>query len=173
MISSIYIKKEEDKGNNSIYLGGLGKFWHLNKDNDEYVLSCEDFIKRYKSIDDVNKEFISLEAFLEKARYIGYQFQRKAPIKDLDDEFDSNYTRFNGYSVYIALYEVDGVILAYHMNSRFEQYDYVVIPRFYTKDGKYEFIGKDAFISYKDIIYKQIIKQEDKEKESKLVLTRD
>ena len=31
-----------------------------------------------------------------------------------------------------------------------------------TKDGKYVFIGKDAFISYKDVIYKQIIKQENK-----------
>ena len=173
MVSNIYIKKDEDKGNNSIYLGGLSKFWHLNEDNDEYILSCEDFVKRYKSIDDVNKEFISLEEFLKSATYVGYQFQRTEPIKDLDDEFDSNYTRFNGYSVYIALYENDGIILAYHMNSRFEQYDYAVIPKFYTKDGKYEFIGKDAFISYKDIIYKQIIKQEDKEKESKLVLTRD
>ena len=95
MISSIYIKKDEDKGNNSIYLGGLGKFWHLKEDNG-YVLTCDDFVKRYKSIDDVNKEFISLEEFLKSATYVGYQFQRTEPIKDLDDEFDSNYTRFKG-----------------------------------------------------------------------------
>ena len=72
-----------------------------------------------------------------------------------------------------ALYENDGIILAYHMNSRFEQYDYVVIPKFYTKDGKYVFIGKDAFISYKDIIYKQIIKQENKPEDKGLVLKKD
>lgn len=172
MVSNIYIKKDEDKGNNSIYLGGLSKFWHLKEDNG-YVLTCEDFVKRYKSIDDVNKEFISLEEFLKCATYVGYQFQRTEPIKDLDDEFDSNYTRFNGYSVYIALYENEGIILAYHMNSRFEQYDYVVIPKFYTKDGKYAFIGKDAFISYKDIIYKQIIKQENKPEDKGLVLKKD
>ena len=61
-MSNIYIKKDEDKGNNSIYLGGLSKFWHLKEDNG-YVLTCDDFVKRYKSIDDVNKEFISLEEF--------------------------------------------------------------------------------------------------------------
>ena len=173
MVSSIYIKKDEDKGNNSIYLGGLSKFWHLKEDNGEFVLSCDDFVKRYKGMDEVNKDFISLEEFLKGAKYIGYQFQRTEAIKDLDDEFDSNYTRFNGYSVYVALYENDGVILAYHMNSRFEQYDYVVIPRFYTKDGKYEFLGKDAFISYKDDVYKQIIEQEDKTKGKGLVLEKD
>ena len=172
MVSNIYIKKDEDKGNNSIYLGGLSKFWHLKEDNG-YVLTCDDFIKRYKSIDDVNKEFISLEEFLKSVTYVGYQFQRTELIKDLDDKFDSNYTRFNGYSVYIALYENDGVILAYHMNSRCEQYDYAVIPKFYTKDGKYVFIGKDAFISYKDVIYKQIIKQENKSEDRGLVLKKD
>lgn len=173
MVSSIYIKKDEDIGNNSIYLGGLSNFWHLKDDDGEFVLSCDDFVKRYKRMDEVNNDFISLEGFLKSAKYIGYQFQRTEAIKDLDDEFDSNYTRFNGYSVYIALYEKDGVILAYHMNSRFEQYDYVVIPRFYTKDGKYEFIGKDAFISYKDVIYKQIIKQENKSEDRGLVLKKD
>lgn len=173
MVSSIYIKKDEDRGNNSIYLGGLSNFWHLKDDDGEFVLSCDDFVKRYKRMDEVNNDFISLEGFLKSAKYIGYQFQRTEAIKDLDDEFDSNYTRFNGYSVYIALYEKDGVILAYHMNSRFEQYDYVVIPRFYTKDGKYEFIGKDAFIGYKDVIYKQIIKQENKSEDRGLVLKKD
>ena len=43
MISSIYIKKDEDKGNNSIYLGGLGKFCQWKEDIG-YVLSCDDFV---------------------------------------------------------------------------------------------------------------------------------
>lgn len=175
MESSIFIKRDKDEINEnySLNLGGLDGFWHLQKDNGSYILTCEDYIKVYSSMDEVNKYFISLEEFVSSSKYVGLQFQRTKFIKDADDEFDDKYGKYNRYSVYIALLEKDGIILAYYLNDLFGNHEYTVIPKYYTQDGNYELVGKGPMISYRKLIYDEIIKQENEPKNKELILQKD
>lgn len=175
MESNIYIKRDRDdmSVSRSLNLGGLDSFWHLHEENNGYVLTCEDYVKTYPSMAVVNKYFISLEEFLHSGKYIGLGFQRTKIIKDSDEGFDSSYTKYNRLSVYIALFEKDGIILAYYLNDLFDYHKYVVIPKYYTQDGNYELAGKEPMISFRGAIYDEIIKQESEPKNKELTLQKD
>ena len=113
MQSNIYIKRDKDgkEEKHSLNIGGLNCFWHLQEVENGYILTCEDYRKEFASLDEVNKYFISLEEFLKSSEYVGKQFQRTMPLKDDDDCLDYNYTKANRYSMYLALYEKDGIFL--------------------------------------------------------------
>lgn len=185
MQSNIYIKKDKDSKeiNRSINLGGLTRFWHLQDSNTGYTLTCEDYKKEYASLEEVKKHFISLEEFLRDAKYIGCQFHRTSPIKDEDGELDRSYMQDCRYAVYLALYDKDGIILAYYLNKIFGYHEYVAIPKYYTEDKNYELVASEPtsnlqatkfqIMIFDRLIYNRIIEQESKPKNKELTLKRD
>ena len=95
------------------------------------------------------------------------------PLKDDDDCLDYSYTKANRYSIYLALYEKDGIFIAYRLNELFDYHDYVVIPKHYTEDKNYELSGLKTLISFPNALYDKIVVQESKPKNKELTLKRD
>lgn len=175
MQSNIYIKRDKDgkEEKHSLNIGGLNGFWHLQEIENGYILTCEDYRKEFASLDEVNKYFINLEEFLKSSKYVGRQFQRTMPLKDDDDCLDYSYTKANRYSIYLALYEKDGIFIAYRLNELFDYHDYVVIPKHYTEDKNYELSDLKTLISFPNALYDKIVVQESKPKNKELTLKRD
>lgn len=184
MKSNIYIKRDIDIRNGLISLENIDCFWYLcsAKENDGYKVICRDSIREYSSLEELNKDFISLEDFLRNASKLGYQFVRTEAIIDNDGEIDRKYTYLNGYNEYIALLYYEGITLAYQVNPYFDDnnyYDdtsyhqYTIIPKYYTKDGNYSLSGYSTYLNKKSI-YDEIVKEEKcKLKRRGLVLKKD
>lgn len=180
MKSNLYIKRDIDIINKSISLEHTNDFWHL-RSGSSLELTCLDTKRIYSNEEELTKDFISLEDYLKESIPLGYQFQRTKPIIDIDGDKDYKYTRFNGYNEYIALYNYDGIILAYQVNPYFDDYNYyeesgyhkyTIIPAFYVKDGNYSLSGETCYLE-KDTTYDEIIKQEQPRAKRRLVLKQD
>lgn len=175
MQSNLYIKRDVDKKEGIISLENLDSFWTLSSSS-TYEVSCRGNVRKYATLESLEKDFISLEKFLSKATKLGYEFQRTAGIVDDDNEIDNRYTGDSGYNEYIALYTYAGIVLAYQINPYFDYnfsedaayHCYTIIPKFYTKDGNYTLTGKPGLLDKRDIYY-DIISQERKN-EKKLAL---
>lgn len=175
MQSNLYIKRDVDKKDGIISLENLNSFWTISS-RSTHEISCRDCVRKYATLESLEKDFISLEEFFSKATNLGYEFQRTAGILDDDNETDNRYTSNSGYNEYIALYTYAGIVLAYQINPYFDYnfsedeayHCYIIIPKFYTKDGNYTLTGKPGLLDKRDIYY-DIVSQE-KGKSKRLVL---
>ena len=174
MKSNLYIKRDIDIINGAISLEHTDAFWHL-KESSSLELTCLDTTRIYSNEEELTKDFISLEDYLKESISLGYQFQRTEPIIDSDNDKDYKYTRLNGYNEYIALYNYDGIILAYQINPYFDDYNYyeetgyhkyTIIPKFYTQDKHFSLSGIPGNIDKIDTYY-AVLSQE---KAKRLVL---
>ena len=136
---------------------GCDSFWTLKETDNKIImierpLTGQGITKEYKSKEDIFKEFISLNSFLENGTYIGKFFRRTKLVNPEDKEFlPVNHSIF-------ALYENSGTILA--VKDSKGKAELIVIPKKYTEDNNYEYYGVKT-ISYDDDkeIKKAIIKQ--------------
>lgn len=122
---------------------GTDSFWKGYCDGGKFVVnSVTDIPKKEEFVytADLNKRFISIEEFLNKADYIGQIGYRTKPLmKPLDNynfclDMDSKYMNKNNY---IILFRYYGILLAYNIESR----KYEVISSKYTYDNNFEFVG--------------------------------
>ena len=135
---------------------GCNNFW-TSKEAENGIIMIEHTLtgtrskKGFKSKEELEKEFISIESFLEKGNFIGRFFRRTKNISDEDKEYLPVH-----HSIF-ALYEKEGTILAVKQVDEKTVFD--IIPKRYTLDGNYEYYGEQK-VSYdnKIIINKEIVK---------------
>lgn len=135
---------------------GCKNFWTCAENEDgiimsEHILNEEAAEKEFKSQEELEKEFISINSFLENANYVGKFFRRTKRIYEDDKEYlPVNHNVF-------ALYELDGIILAIKQKDGKTVFD--IIPSQLTRDGNYELYGsqKVSFDNKKEI-NKEIVK---------------
>lgn len=135
---------------------GCNNFW-TSKEVENGIMMVEHTLtgtrskKGFKSKEELEKEFISIESFLETGNFIGRFFRRTKNIFEEDKE----YLPIN-HSIF-ALYEKEGTILAVKQVDEKTVFD--IIPKRYTLDGNYEYYGEQK-VSYdnKKAINKEIVK---------------
>jgi hypothetical protein len=136
---------------------GCDSFWTLKETDkgiimNECPLTGKGIQKEYESREDISKEFISLNSFLENGKYVGKFFRRTKLVNPEDKELlPVNHKIF-------ALYENSGTILAVKDSNG--KNEFRVISKKYTEDNNYEYYG-DKKLSFDDEkeIKKAITKQ--------------
>ena len=122
------------------------------------MIKCEYIpkeVKTYKNKKSLDKNFIKLSIFLEKATFIGREFVRTKPPKDSEDY---SYMKLEGYR-YIALYCMQDLFLIKYIAPGLGE-RYKLINSIYTLDGNYEFFGP-VHEEYRDKnkVYSEILAQ--------------
>ena len=118
---------------------GCDSFWTLKETDkgitmNECPLTGKGIQKEYKSREDLSKEFISLNSFLESGEYIGRFFRRTRIVNPEDKEFlPVDHNTF-------ALYENQGVILVVRNDNG--KHVFRVISKRFTQDNNYEYYGE-------------------------------
>lgn len=139
---------------------GTNSFWQLftNDGIDLKLIKCEYIpkeVKTYKNKKSLDKNFIKLSIFLEKATFIGRQFVRTKPTKDSEDY---SYMKLEGYR-YIALYCMQDLFLIKYIAPGLGE-RYALMNSMFTLDGNYEFFGP-VHEEYRDKnkVYSEILAQ--------------
>lgn len=123
---------------------GCDSFWTLKETDkgitmNEHSLTGQGIIKEYKSKEEISKEFMSLNSFVESGKYIGRFFRRTRIVNPEDKEFlPVDHNTF-------ALYENSGVILVVRNDNGKNVFR--VISKRFTADNNYEYYGETK-ISY-------------------------
>lgn len=137
-------------------------FWHLRKTNDWYNISTITHLhideeREYNTLEDVNRDFISLMDFLEKAEYVGRYFKRTAPHISDGSYMEEDKSCFILYKLEdVAICKVISInVFTGEDEERFE-----VLSGRYLEDGNYKYYG-DVIDSFDDKvgIYNEIYNQ--------------
>lgn len=141
---------------------GCNSFW-MSVVNDDGIYMIEKInskttgiTKIYNTKEEVDKDFIRLRVFLEKAKYIGKKIIRTELLEDSQGELYSNYM----YTPALILYaKGDCSIVLQEFNSINEE-EFSVMPSQFISDGKFE-IMDGATEKYKNPteVYSKILKQ--------------
>lgn len=118
---------------------GCDSFWTLKETDkgitmNEHSLTGQGITKEYKSKEEISKEFMSLNSFVESGKYIGRFFRRTRIANPEDKEFlPVDHNTF-------ALYENSGVILVVRNDNGKNVFR--VISKRFTQDNNYEYYGE-------------------------------
>lgn len=125
-------------------------------------------VKKYISLDELDRGYISLYDFINDGLFIGREFRRISPViiyygigNNNSRIIDNRYLKIDDYdNKYIVLYEKDNTFLVKCMYGNKGLYG--IVDCRYIQDGNYEFIG-DVYEEYMDRekIYLDIVKQID------------
>jgi len=144
-------------------------FWQLSTQDGSTInmTRCEPYIGnptvKYCSIEKLNRDYIKLSDFLEKAIFVGRSFRRTKPIIDIYEKQDNTYTDDSFASIintqYIVLYAMQDLFLIKRKDAIHED-EYGLIDSRYTLDGNYEFFGP-VYEEYnnKNRVYSEILEQ--------------
>lgn len=150
---------------------GCDQFWVSIIEEDGIRMTEQafyyDYEKKYKDKEKMEKDFVSLLTFLEKGTYVGRYFKRTEPLVMESGREDKSFVP-DEYGLYdidapLVLYEYDGILLTVERNMVDRNRDfYKIIEKRYTKDGKFEYEGKqnDEYMD-KSAIYQAVLKQLD------------
>ena len=138
----------------------MDNFWVLVTNGKQINLLFQDpFIDKVVSFDSksqMNKKYMRLAEFLDKATYVGRYFRRTTPVNDDDFSYmdkDSN----------ILVLYTDGKIML--INDRYDDHDiYAILSPEYLVDGNYQIYGdlNDGYTDKAELyraIHRQIIEQ--------------
>ena len=161
-------QKSKDKFNSSLAdveldYSGTESFWQLFTSDGINInlVECEKLkegVRTYSSKKDLDKDFIKLSDFLEKATFVGREFKRIKPIKSTKGRDDERYMQSYGNNYCIVLFCTQDLFLV--RECFFGDESYKLLNSRYTLDGKYEFLGPEHE-EYRDKnkVYSEILAQ--------------
>ena len=183
LINSLIEEHEKDKKIMETGLkdySGCDSFWmsiieeegiRMVEKNDFQLQNME---KVFRTKEEIDREFIRLRVFLEKAQYVGKYFKRTAPLDRIEPNGirmrDINYNR--GPVETLILYADDHLMLAIQTRKllSYETKRFCIISPKYLEDGNYEIYG-EVNNEYDDTgeLYYAILKQLTDNKNKKLL----
>ncbi len=152
--------KEEVQGKEDVIdYSGTEFFWQAFNDNNGVLVTCamaSYLDKIYKSIDEMERDFIKLSDFLDKATFVGRKFRRTKPALLPSGVSAKMYMNETDERYHIVLYAMQDLFLVKKYSKFGEEYQ--LINSQCTMDGNYEFYGKvfDQFAD-KDMVYREIL----------------
>ena len=155
------LKEEVWRKDDVIDYSGTEFFWQAFNDNKGVLVTCamaSSLDKIYKSIDEMERDFIKLSDFLDKATFVGRKFRRTKPIVFQAGKVAKMYMSETGEYYHVVLYAMQDLFLVKKYSKIGEEYQ--LINSQCTMDGNYEFYG-EVFNQYadKDMVYREILEQ--------------
>ena len=163
---------EINHGKKAIYdYNGCSDFWQLFVCNYKIIMDMKSdnanfkYRKVYNCKYEIDKDFIKLSEFLDKATFIGKKFKRTKPIISENNRKDTSYMNPEYYE-YIVLYSYNNIFLTKEIWSEGKCY-YLLDSRYFL-DGNYIFYG-ETYKEYKDksMVFRDIVSQVINYKEEK------
>jgi len=154
--------KEEVQGKADVIdYSGTEFFWQAFNDNNGVLVTCamaSCLDKVYKSMAEMERDFIKLSDFLDKAIFVGRNFRRTKPIVFQTGKVANMYMSETDEYYHVVLYAMQDLFLVKKYSKIGEEYQ--LINSQCTMDGNYEFYG-EVFNQYadKDMVYREILEQ--------------
>ena len=116
--------------------------------------------KAFSSMDELNKEFISLRSFLQQGEYVGKNFKRTKPLNGICFYMQNEFSIPECDDI-LALYRYGDILLVYGRDGfNTIKPEYSLISAEFLEDGNYSFYGKKNKEYYdQEAVYEAVKKQ--------------